>query len=140
MFRALLVSAALLLAVAPAAAQPAQAQPPVSAAAQADAAANVYVVSYRRGPRYDPAKGLLDQAAVKAHMDHIRSLGARVVAAAPVESPGDDQLGYVIFRAPDDAAAKAWLDSDPAVVAGSLAAKVHRWGVPWVRAWKRPAP
>ena len=135
MLKALLVSAGLLLATAPA---QARTQPSPAPQAQPAAASNVYVASYRRGPRYDPAKALFDQAGVKAHMDHIRSLGAAVVAAAPVTPSGDEQIGYVIFQAEDDAAAAAWLGADPALAAGSMTAKVHRWGVPRIKSWTRP--
>lgn len=105
----------------------------------ADTAQNVYVVAYRRGPKFDPAKGF-DNAGVREHIRHFQSLGDRLVAAGTVQQTGDDLLGYVILRAPDQAAADAWLARDPALKAGSMTAQLRRWGVTDIKGWtKAPA-
>jgi hypothetical protein len=108
-------------------------------AAAAEAAQQVYVAAYRRGPRFDSSRGLMEQAGVAEHMAHIRSIAPSVIAASPVEPAGDDLLGYVVFTAPDRQAAEAWLKADPALAAGSLSGRVHRWSVPRIKAWPAPA-
>ena len=101
-----------------------------------DTAQNVYVVVYRRGPKFDPAKGL-DNAGISEHIRHFQSLGDRLVGAGTVEQTGDDLLGYVILRARDQAAADAWLARDPAVIAGSMLAQLRRWGVTDIKGWTK---
>ena len=126
----------LALTIAGGAAQPAFAQPAPAAPAQAAAAQQVFVAAYRKGPKYDASKGLVQQTGVAEHIAHIRSIAPSVIGASPVESGGDDLLGYVIFTARDRAAAQAWLSADPAVRAGSMKGDLHRWGVPRVNAWQ----
>lgn len=101
-----------------------------------DTAQDVYVVVYRRGPKFDPAKGF-DNAGIREHIRHFQSLGDRLVAAGTVQQTGDDLLGYVILRAPDQAAADAWLARDPALTAGSMLAQLRRWGVTDIKGWTK---
>ena len=122
---------AALLGGSAAAQTPAATTTPAAAAPQ-----QVFVVAYSKGPRFDPAVPLMRQASVAEHMAHIRSIAPRVIGASPVEPSDDDLLGYVVFHAPDRAAAQAWMKTDPAVVSGTMSARLHRWGVPRIKAWQ----
>ena len=44
--------------------------------------------------------------------------------------PGDKTFGIAIFEAKDEAAARVFMESDPAVVAGLMSAELHPFAVP----------
>jgi uncharacterized protein YciI len=135
MFKPLLLATALLAGPPPIA----SAQDRTPAPAPAAAAQTIYVAVYRRGLKFDPAKGV-QNAGIREHIQHFQSLGERLIAAGTVQQTGDDLLGYVILRAPDQAAAEAWLKADPSLAAGSMSAEIRRWGVSEIKGWRKPAP
>ena len=49
--------------------------------------------------------------------------------SAWTKEPGDKTFGIAIFEAKDEAAARAFMESDPAVVAGLMTAELHPFAV-----------
>jgi uncharacterized protein YciI len=56
-----------------------------------------------------------------------------LILAGRTKEPGDKTFGIAIFEAKDEAAARAFMESDPAVVAGLMTAELH----PFMVALKR---
>ena len=54
--------------------------------------------------------------------------GQLILAGRTLE-PGDKTFGVAIFEAKDETAARAFMESDPAVVAGLMTAKLHPFAV-----------
>ncbi len=54
--------------------------------------------------------------------------GQFILAGRTME-PGDKTFGIAIFEAKDEAAARAFMEADPAVVAGLMTADVHPFAV-----------
>ena len=133
--KALLIAVALL----PAPTSIATAQARTPATSQADAAQTIFVAVYRRGPKFDPAKGA-GNAGIREHILHFQSLSDRLIGAGTVQQTGDDLLGYVLLPAPDQASAQAWLSADPALAAGPMTAEIRRWGVSEIKGWRKPTP
>ena len=52
-----------------------------------------------------------------------------LILAGRTKEPGDKTFGIAIFEARDDAAARAFMESDPAVVAGLMTAELHPFAV-----------
>ena len=76
-----------------------------------------------------------DNAAVA---DHFRRLEAGVEAgtlilAGRTTEPLDRTFGIVIFEAADEESAREFMNSDPAVVAGVMAATLHPYSVALLR-------
>jgi len=115
--------------------QAAQADPSAPAASSASAverprtSAGVFLIEYRKGPRYDAGRRLFDQVGVREHVAHFEALGADLLGAAPVRPRDDGVLGYVLRRAASAAEAEAWLQADPAVAAQTMTGVVREWGV-----------
>ena len=68
-----------------------------------------------------------DKAAVGRHFDRLKAAaetGEMILAGRTPES-GDKTFGIVIFDAKDEAAAKKFMDDDPAVAAGIMTAELH---------------
>jgi uncharacterized protein len=68
-----------------------------------------------------------DKAAVGRHFNRLKAAaesGEMILAGRTPES-GDKTFGIVIFDAKDEAAAKKFMDDDPAVVAGIMTAELH---------------
>jgi uncharacterized protein YciI len=98
----------------------------------------VFMAIYERGPRYDDAKPIFEQASVREHIAHHEALGARLVAAGPLRAdPGSNLAGVVIIKAPDATAARDWLSQDPAVISGTLQATIAQWRVSRISAYER---
>ena len=72
-----------------------------------------------------------DQAAIRKHVAHLKAAtdrGKLIVAGRTLE-PGDKTFGLVIFYAPDDADAQAFMNSDPAVLERIMTAELHPYHV-----------
>ena len=54
--------------------------------------------------------------------------GELILAGRTME-PGDKTFGIAIFEAPDEKAARSFMESDPAVVAGLMTAELHPFAV-----------
>jgi uncharacterized protein YciI len=62
----------------------------------------------------------------------------QLILAGRTSEPGDKTFGIAIFRASDEAAARAFMKADPAVSAGSMTAELHPFAVAFQHA--TPAP
>ncbi len=52
-----------------------------------------------------------------------------LILAGRTREPGDKTFGIAIFEANDEAAARKFMESDPAVVAGLMTAELHPFSV-----------
>jgi uncharacterized protein YciI len=52
-----------------------------------------------------------------------------LILAGRTQEPGDKTFGIAIFEAKDEAAARQFMESDPAVVAGLMTAELHPFAV-----------
>ena len=72
-----------------------------------------------------------DKMAVSRHFvrfQHAIETGELILAGRTPE-PGDKTFGIAIFEAKDEAAARKFVESDPAVVAGLMTAELHPFAV-----------
>ena len=72
-----------------------------------------------------------DEMALSRHFarfKHAVETGELILAGRTSE-PGDKTFGIAIFEAKDEAAARAFMESDPAVVAGLMTAELHPFAV-----------
>jgi uncharacterized protein YciI len=72
-----------------------------------------------------------DNAAIARHFarfKHAIETGELILAGRTSE-PGDKTFGIAIFEAKDEAAARQFMESDPAVVAGLMTAELHPFSV-----------
>src|SRR6266498_1223670 len=72
-----------------------------------------------------------DEAALSRHFarfKHAIETGELILAGRTSES-GDKTFGIAIFEAKDEAAARQFMESDPAVVAGLMTAELHPFAV-----------
>jgi len=53
----------------------------------------------------------------------------QLILAGRTNEPGDKTFGIAIFEAPDEAAARAFMQADPAVVGGLMTAELHSFAV-----------
>jgi uncharacterized protein YciI len=72
-----------------------------------------------------------DEEAVGRHFRRLQEAAAAgtVLFAGRTQEPLDATLGLVVFEAVDAAAAKAWAEADPAVVAGVMTVDVRPYQV-----------
>jgi uncharacterized protein YciI len=86
----------------------------------------VYLVVYRLGPAWVPGKPSAEQPGMRDHFEYYLDLyrKGRLQAGGGF---ADGSGGAAIFEAHDDAAAKAFLAADPAVVSGAFAYDLKRW-------------
>jgi uncharacterized protein YciI len=79
----------------------------------------------------DKAWTAADQAAIKGHIEHLRAAtdhGKLILAGRTLE-PGDRTFGLVVFHATDEADARAFMNSDPAIVGKIMTAELHPYQV-----------
>jgi len=79
----------------------------------------------------DDAWSEADNAAVSRHFAHLKEAtsSGRVILAGRTTESGDKTFGLVIFEAADATAARQFMESDPAVVAGVMTATLHPYAV-----------
>lgn len=72
-----------------------------------------------------------DQGVIKAHVAHLKAATDRgqLVLAGRTLEPGDKTFGLVVFHAPDESAALAFMNSDPAVAQKIMTAELHPYHV-----------
>ena len=84
-------------------------------------------------PRLHDDKAWTDQdkAAVGRHFNRLKEAveSGPVILAGRTPEPGDKTFGIVIFESTDEAAARKFMNDDPAVVAGIMTAEVHPFAV-----------
>jgi uncharacterized protein len=72
-----------------------------------------------------------DEMALSRHFarfKHAIDTGELILAGRTTE-PGDKTFGIAIFEATDEKAARSFMESDPAVVAGLMTAELHPFAV-----------
>ena len=72
-----------------------------------------------------------DEAVIGRHLASFNEAikrGQLILAGRTLE-PGDKTFGVAIFEAKDEAAARAFMESDPAVAAGLMTAELHPFAV-----------
>jgi uncharacterized protein len=72
-----------------------------------------------------------DNAALQRHFvrfQHAIDTGELVLAGRTTE-PGDKTFGIAIFKATDEAGARQFMETDPAVVAGLMTAELHPFAI-----------
>jgi uncharacterized protein YciI len=67
-----------------------------------------------------------------ARFKHAIETGELILAGRTLE-PGDKTFGIAVFEAPDEEAARKFMESDPAVVAGLMTAELHPFAVALLR-------
>ena len=72
-----------------------------------------------------------DKAATSRHFDRLKKATAdgKVILAGRTTENLDKTFGLVVFEAENEAAAKAFMDADPAVQAGVMTATLHPYAV-----------
>jgi uncharacterized protein YciI len=82
-----------------------------------------------------------DKAIASRHFAHLTAAtkAGQVILAGRTTEAGDRTFGLVIFEAEDEAAARAFMESDPAVAEKVMTAQLHPYTVALQRAPKPPA-
>lgn len=72
-----------------------------------------------------------DNMALDRHFARFQhSIATReLILAGRTREPGDKTFGIAVFQAKDEAAARQFMESDPAVVAGLMTAELHPFAV-----------
>ena len=72
-----------------------------------------------------------DKAAVDRHFNRFKEAikSGQLILAGRTQEAGERTFGIAIFEAADENAARAFMNSDPAVVAGVMTAELHPFGV-----------
>jgi uncharacterized protein len=72
-----------------------------------------------------------DEAALTRHFDRFKRAieSGQLILAGRTQEPGAKTFGIAVFEAPDEAAARTFMESDPAVVAGLMTAELHPFAV-----------
>ena len=72
-----------------------------------------------------------DEMALSRHFTRFKHAveTGELILAGRTSEPGDKTFGIAIFEAKDEAAARAFMESDPAVVAGLMTAELHPFAV-----------
>ena len=105
----------------------------LSAAEEPAAKPKQFIYVLRLVPRlYDDKNWTKDDAAALdrhfVRFKHAIETGELVLAGRTRET-GDKTFGIAIFQAPDETAARQFMESDPAVVAGLMTAELHPFAV-----------
>jgi uncharacterized protein YciI len=72
-----------------------------------------------------------DKAALDRHFNRFKHAieTGELILAGRTREPGDKTFGIAIFEAKDEAAARQFMERDPAVVAGLMTAELHPFAV-----------
>jgi uncharacterized protein YciI len=72
-----------------------------------------------------------DNAVLERHFARLQEAAksGQVILAGRTKEPGDQTFGIAIFEASDEAAARAFMQADPAVSAGLMTAELHPFAV-----------
>ncbi|MCC6070444.1 YciI family protein [Massilia sp. GCM10020059] len=72
-----------------------------------------------------------DKAATSRHFERLKKATAdgKVILAGRTTEQMDKTFGLVVFEADDEKAARAFMEADPAVVAGVMTATLHPYSV-----------
>ena len=99
----------------------------------AEAKPKQFIYVLRLVPRLhsDAAWTKEDEMVIGRHLTRFREAieKGELILAGRTKEPGDKTFGIAIFEAQDEAAARAFMESDPAVVAGLMTAELHPFAV-----------
>lgn len=99
----------------------------------ADAKPKQFIYVLRLVPRLhsDAAWTKEDEMVIGRHLTRFKHAidKGELILAGRTKEPGDKTFGIAIFEAADEAAARAFMESDPAVVAGLMTAELHPFAV-----------
>ena len=99
----------------------------------AEAKPQQFIYVLRLVPRLhsDAAWTKEDEMVISRHLTRFRHAieKGELILAGRTKEPGDKTFGIAIFEAADEAAARAFMESDPAVVAGLMTAELHPFAV-----------
>jgi uncharacterized protein YciI len=72
-----------------------------------------------------------DRMALDRHFTRFKLAADKgeLILAGRTKELGDKTFGIAVFEAPDEAAARSFMESDPAVVAGLMTAELHPFAV-----------
>jgi uncharacterized protein len=72
-----------------------------------------------------------DKAAVDRHLANFKAAveSGQLILAGRTKEPGDKTFGIAIFEAADEAAARKFMETDPAVAGGVMTAELHPFAV-----------
>jgi uncharacterized protein YciI len=72
-----------------------------------------------------------DKTAVDRHLANFKAAvqSGQLILAGRTREPGDKTFGIAIFEATDEAAARKFMEADPAVAAGVMTAELHPFAV-----------
>lgn len=105
--------------------------------AQQAQARKQYLYVLRVTPRFHRESSWTEaeNAAVGKHFERLAKAtnAGQVILAGKTNEALDKTFGLVIFEADDEAAANAFMESDPAVVAGLMNATLHPYSVALLR-------
>jgi len=92
-----------------------------------------FLIVLRPVPRLHDPKAWTkeDNAAVGAHFNRLQAgvAAGTVLLAGRTTEALDQTIGLVIFRAPDEATAREFMNDDPCVTAGVMTATLHPYGL-----------
>lgn len=124
------VIAVLLFAVASFAADP---TPAPAAAEPATPKLQHFLIVLRLPARLHDEKAWTkqDNAAVGAHFNRLKAAVAegKVLLAGRTTEPLDRTMGLIVLAAPDEAAAREFMNADPCVAQGVMTATLHPYGL-----------
>lgn len=86
----------------------------------------LFAVEFRTGPAWDPAKPPQEQPRFREHSANLKKLrdeGRLQVGARYADK------GFIVLAAESLEQARAWIDADPAVQAGSFVYEIHDFRV-----------
>ena len=72
-----------------------------------------------------------DKTALERHLARFQEAtkSGQLILAGRTKEPGDKTFGIAIFEAPDEAAARAFIQTDPALAGGLMTAELHSFAV-----------
>jgi uncharacterized protein YciI len=99
--------------------------------------AKQFIYMLRLVPRLyaDSAWTKEDNAALERHFARFQEAtkSGQLILAGRTSEPGDKTFGIAIFEAPDEEAARKFMQEDPAVAGGLMTAELHPFAVALLR-------
>jgi len=91
----------------------------------------IYVLHLAPRLHDDKAWRAEDKAAVGRHFNRFKEAiqSGQLILAGRTSEPGDQTFGIAIFEAADEAAARKFMEADPAVTSGVMTAELHPFAV-----------
>ncbi len=106
---------------------------PVSAQTQEPSKTRQFIYVLRLVPRlYSDSNWTKENKAVlERHFIRFQEAikSGQLILAGRTKEPGDKTFGIAIFEAPDETAARAFMQADPAVAGGLITAELHPFAV-----------